>query len=119
MVITDGSLPSNVGGGSNIRNILRRVFAILKKNDWFNKLTIEGLLQLFQEHKKDLALLFGEFQEYKSFDAIIRLEYDRWAKTDDDKKLKLEKLLKQKKTLSIDDWIFAMSTHGIPADAIS
>jgi len=39
-------------------------------------------------------LLFGEFQEYKSFDAIIKLEYDRWAKTDDDKKLKLEKLLK-------------------------
>jgi len=29
MIIYDGSLPSNVGGGSNVRNILRRVFAIL------------------------------------------------------------------------------------------
>ena len=29
MIIEDGSLPSNVGGGSNVRNILRRVFAIL------------------------------------------------------------------------------------------
>jgi alanyl-tRNA synthetase len=33
-VIQDGSLPSNQGGGSNTRNILRRTFAILKKNDW-------------------------------------------------------------------------------------
>jgi len=29
LAITDGALPSNVGGGCNIRNMLRRVFAIL------------------------------------------------------------------------------------------
>lgn len=86
MIINDGALPSNVGGGSNIRNILRRVFAILKKNGWWEKLKLEGLLELFQVHKKDLALLFGAFGEYKSFDEIIRLEYERWAKTDDEKK---------------------------------
>jgi len=34
MTISDGSLPSNVGGGANVRNILRRVFAIIKKNNW-------------------------------------------------------------------------------------
>jgi alanyl-tRNA synthetase len=38
MTISDGSLPSNVGGGANVRNILRRVFAILKKQDWWKKL---------------------------------------------------------------------------------
>jgi len=32
MIIEDGSLPSNVGGGANVRNILRRVFALLHKN---------------------------------------------------------------------------------------
>lgn len=67
-----------------------------------------------------MAKLYGPFGEYKSFDLIIKQEYERWAKTDDDKKVKLEKLLKQKNNqLSIDDWIFAMSTHGIPADTIS
>lgn len=30
MIISDGSLPSNVGGGSNCRNILRRSFALLE-----------------------------------------------------------------------------------------
>lgn len=38
MIINDGSLPSNVGGGSNVRNIIRRVFAILKKNGWWEKI---------------------------------------------------------------------------------
>jgi alanyl-tRNA synthetase len=55
MVVNDGSLPSNVGGGSNVRNILRRVFAILKKNNWWELLTLKGLLELFQSHKKDLS----------------------------------------------------------------
>lgn len=49
MVITDGSLPSNVGGGSNLRNVLRRVFAILNKNGWWEKIGgLEGFLQLFE-----------------------------------------------------------------------
>ena len=38
MIIQDGGLPSNTGGGSNCRNVLRRVFAILKKNGWWEKL---------------------------------------------------------------------------------
>lgn len=38
MIIIDGSLPSNVGGGSNVRNIIRRVFAILSKNKWWEPL---------------------------------------------------------------------------------
>lgn len=30
ITISDGSLPSNVGGGGNVRNILRRSFAVMK-----------------------------------------------------------------------------------------
>ena len=30
ITISDGSLPSNVGGGGNVRNILRRCFALLE-----------------------------------------------------------------------------------------
>jgi alanyl-tRNA synthetase len=47
MVISDGSLPSNVGGGGNVRNILRRVFMIMKKNGWMEKMGMENLLELF------------------------------------------------------------------------
>lgn len=48
MTIRDGSLPSNVGGGANVRNILRRVFAILKKNNWWKLMDLNDLFHLFE-----------------------------------------------------------------------
>jgi alanyl-tRNA synthetase len=94
MTITDGSLPANVGGGGNVRNILRRVFSILEKNDWWKKLPMEDFLKVFQMHKKDLEGVIGAFQEYKSFDDIIKVEWDRWKNTDEVQRKNLEKLLK-------------------------
>jgi len=97
MIIQDGGLPSNVGGGGNVRNILRRVFSILTKNGWFDKLGMDGLLTLFETHKKDLQGIYGDFPEYKSFDDIIRVEHQRWLTTDEAQQKNLEKLLKQRK----------------------
>ena len=67
MTIADGSLPSNVGGGGNVRNILRRVFAILSKNGWWETLGMAGLLELCEAHKKDLKGVYGNFPDHKSF----------------------------------------------------
>lgn len=105
--ISDGSLPSNVGGGGNVRNILRRVFFILKKNDWWNCVGgIDGLLEIFEAHKVDLEGVYGKFAEYKSFSEIIKVEHDRWLHTDDVQADNLKKLIAKKKgTLKIDDWI--------------
>jgi alanyl-tRNA synthetase len=50
MTIMDGSLPSNVGGGGNVRNILRRVFSILESNGWWQKLGMSGFLEIFNFH---------------------------------------------------------------------
>lgn len=121
MIITDGGLPSNTGGGSNCRNVLRRVFALLKKYGWWEKIgQLEGLLQLFDAHREDLARLYGKFAEYKSFKDIIAIEYDRWANTEAAQKKKLEQLAsKNKGKLTIDQWIMAIQSWGIPADAIS
>jgi len=82
ITISDGCLPSNVGGGSNVRNILRRCFHILKKNGWWEKLTMEGFLNIFEQHKLDLEGIYGKFAEYKSFNEIIKVEYERWTTTD-------------------------------------
>jgi len=121
MIITDGGLPSNTGGGSNCRNIIRRIFATLKKNGWWEKLGgIEGLLELFEIHKKDLAALYGPFPEYRSFGDIIKIEYERWNSTEDGQKKKIEQLVAKKKgKLALDDWIMAMQAWGIPADVIA
>lgn len=121
MIITDGGLPSNVGGGANCRNVLRRVFAILKKNEWWDKIGgIDGLLQLFEFHKKDLSQLYGQFSEYKSFNQIIKGEYKKWSTTEDDKIKILKQLLtKNKGKLSLDDWIVMITSNGVSPDLIS
>ncbi len=120
MTITDGSLPSNVGGGGNVRNILRRVFSIMLRNGWWDTIKMEGFLNIFEAHKKDLAGIYGEFPEYKSFSDIIKVEFDRWKNTDEQQKNDLEKLLKKSKgKLTIDDWIVCMQSWGIPADRVS
>lgn len=81
---------------------------------------MEGLLEIFENHKIDLEGIYGKFAEYKSFGEIIKVEYDRWLHTDDVQALNLEKLLKKKNgKLSMDDWIMAMQSWGISADTIS
>lgn len=61
MTVIDGSLPSNIGGGGNVRNILRRVFSILEKNGWWEKLSMQDFLKIFEYHKEDLRGIYGEF----------------------------------------------------------
>jgi len=97
MTISDGSLPANVGGGGNVRNILRRVFSILEKNGWWQRLSIDDFLQIFEMHKRDLEGIYGAFPEYKSFDDIIKNELDKWKNTDEVQRKNLEGLLKKKK----------------------
>lgn len=83
MAIQDGSLPANVGGGGNIRNILRRVFSIMQKNGWWDKMPFADFMQIFEKHKEDLAGIYGVFPEYTSFNKIIQTELDRYRTTDD------------------------------------
>lgn len=119
-LIIDGSLPSNVGGGSNLRNLIRRTFAILQKQDWWKKIGgIDGYLEIFEQHKKDLEGLYGKFKDYSSFNEIIKLEYKRWQTTDETQKQKLKALMQKEKELSLKSWVVAMTSLGIPSDTIS
>jgi len=121
MTIQDGSLPANTGGGSNIRNVLRRAFAILNKNGWFEPLGgVQGILDLCEAHKKDLADLYGEFPPYSSFAEIITREYRLYKSHDEEQRKKLDQLLKkQKGALTLDDWIRCVTSFGVPADLIA
>ena len=117
--ITDGALPSNVGGGGNVRNILRRCFSIMKKNGWWDVLGMEGFLEIFEYHKKDLEGIYGKFPEYKSFRQIMEVEFHRWQFSDEESVKKLEAILKKSKgKLTLNDWIMCMQSHGIPVDKI-
>ena len=92
----------------------------MKKNNWLDLLKIDGLVELMMKHTKDLEGIFGEFKISTNLKEIIQLEFDKWIATDDTQKDLLNKLLKKKKgELTIDDWIVAMQSWGLPADTIA
>jgi len=93
ITISDGSLPSNVGGGGNVRNILRRCFSIMRKNGWWDTLGMDGFLEVFQRHKLDLEGVFGAMKGHASFNEIIKMEHTRWLTTDDKQTIDLKKLI--------------------------
>ena len=119
MIINDGSLPSNVGGGSNVRNVIRRIFSILKKHKWEDKIKVKEIMEIIEGHCKDLEGIYGKIELNPKLADIIEIEYERWKTTDKDQKQKLDKLTKKKGGLSLDDWIVAIQSYGIPADRIS
>lgn len=120
VAVEDGSLPSNTGGAANLRGILRRVFTLLHKNKWWDSLGMEGLMDLFECHRQSLGDLWqAPFKEYKSFRAIIEIEYNRWLTTDTEAKEKLDKLMKKHKNdLPLDAWVLAVTSYGIDAEKI-
>ena len=70
-LIKDGFLPSNVGGGFNLRNLLRRSFSVMDKHGWWSTLGMEGYLELFRKHEEDLMELYGKFAPHESFEEIV------------------------------------------------
>ena len=121
IAIYDGALPSAVGGGANLRNIVRRMFSILHKNNWWGAIgEMDGLMKLFEMHKEDLSKIYGKFDEYKSFRKIIEMEYSKWRTTDAESQQKVANLLKKNKgVLKVTDWITAMQSYGLSPDKIA
>lgn len=122
VAINDGALPSNVGGASNLRNILRRMFSVIARNGWWEKLGgIDGLMELFDVHRRELAPISGDFKEFSSFKDIISIEHERWLYKDVSSRKKLAQLLKKKKDakLDIQDWIMAMQSYGLDPEDIT
>eukprot|EP00764_Aduncisulcus_paluster_P014824 gnl/Carplike_NY0171/905_a1243_882.p1 GENE.gnl/Carplike_NY0171/905_a1243_882~~gnl/Carplike_NY0171/905_a1243_882.p1 ORF type:complete len:1003 (-),score=360.05 gnl/Carplike_NY0171/905_a1243_882:93-3101(-) len=122
VAITDGSLPSNVGGGSNLRSILRRSFAILHRRGWFEAIGgVDGVIELMKCHFIDLEKLHGSMTINESLPAIIALEYDRYHKSEAESRSKLLRMCKKRKdgVLTLEDWITIITSWGIDAETVS
>jgi alanyl-tRNA synthetase len=75
--LTDGSIPSNVGGGYNLRVILRRALSFL--NDYDFGFTLDKVAELHAAHLKPL---FPELRNGLGiFSKILEVEKDRYEKT--------------------------------------
>jgi len=75
--LVDGGLPSNVGGGYNLRVILRRSLDIIRRNAW--NVDIFDLMELHAGHLRDM---YPELQEsVKAAGEVVRVESDRYRAT--------------------------------------
>ena len=71
--VHDGVLPSNVGGGYNLRNILRRCLNFIESKGWDLDLN-----DVIEEHKKEFGSWFKELNDF-DISSIINKEKDRYA----------------------------------------
>ncbi|MFX0074836.1 MAG: alanine--tRNA ligase [Candidatus Hermodarchaeota archaeon] len=87
--INDGMLPSNVGGGYNLRVIFRRAFSFIDEFGW----EID-LADVCEWHAKELEKIFPEVSEHlNEIREILNVEKQKYLKTKKEAIKTLEKLL--------------------------
>lgn len=106
--ITDGALPSNVGGGYNLRMMLRRINATISKLNL--KLNIDDLIDLHIDYLKDT---YPELDEKRDdVKEILKLESARYEESKVHMKKKADKI-KEKGTPSVEELITYYESDGI------
>lgn len=110
--ISDGALPSNVGGGYNLRIILRRIMATM------DRLNLHlDLDELIDSHIDYLKKTYPELEQYRSeVKTIIGIEVGRYHES----KSRMEKIAAnikaQNKSLGVDDMIRLYESDGVTPD---
>lgn len=112
--ISDGSLPSNVGGGYNLRIILRRTLALLARLGW--KLDLQEVIDLHIEHLKPM---YPELQEHKNdIKTIMQIESDRYSSSNERMYSIASSLVESKKKPNVEDLIRMYESDGITPEIL-
>ena len=106
--ITDGALPSNVGGGYNLRMMLRRINATISKLNL--KLDIDDLIDSHIDYLKDTYPELDEKRE--DVKQILKIESARYEESKVHMKKKAEKI-REKGTPTVDELITFYESDGI------
>ena len=112
--ISDGSLPSNVGGGYNLRMILRRTLALLARFGW--KLDLEDVMDL---HIEQLEPMYPELKEHKNdIKTIMQIESERYSSSKERMYSIASSMVASKKKPSVKDLIRMYESDGITPDLL-
>ncbi len=106
--ITDGALPSNVGGGYNLRMMLRRINGTMDRMNL--KLDIDELVDMHIDYLKDT---YPELDEKRAdVKTILALESQRYVESKVHMKKKADKI-REKGTPSVGELITLYESDGI------
>jgi alanyl-tRNA synthetase len=114
--ISDGALPSNVGGGYNLRVILRRALSVLERLRWKNIISVQDIAGLHIDYLKQI---YPELEEHREdVMTILGLESSRYSSSRERMNSVAMSLKANKKTkeLTVDDLIRLYESDGITAD---
>ncbi len=113
--INDGALPSNVGGGYNLRVILRRMFDLIDEYS----MSVDPI-KLMETHASELKGLYGPMLEDKDeLKAIIELEHKRYRNTKQSASSIVASLLSKREQITTDRLKTLYESNGITPEYIA
>jgi alanyl-tRNA synthetase len=115
IAITDGGLPSNTGGGYNLRVILKRALMFITKFKWNLNLS-----EIAKWHAEELKDLFPELNENISeISEILEYETQRYHESLKRNKQEINNLAKKNKTIDLDMLLELYDSKGISPEEIA
>ena len=110
--ISDGALPSNVGGGYNLRVILRRALSILERLGWSMKL--EDIADMHIDYIKQM---YPELEEHREdVRTILQIESGRYIGSRERMEAIANSIKSTEKKLMVDDLIRMYESDGVTPD---
>ena len=113
--INDGALPSNIGGGYNLRIILRRIFDIVENYH----LNID-LIKIIEMHAEDLKKVFPDIdQNINEINEIFEIEKERYRNTKNMSIKIINDLIDKKEKLTQQKLRILYESYGITPNFIN
>jgi alanyl-tRNA synthetase len=113
--VSDGALPSNIGGGYNLRVLLRRALGFIEEYDLgMNLIDIAAL------HAEDLKSMYPELSEnLTTLAKIIDVEEKRYSKSRKSAEKVVESMISKGREIKKDDIRMLYESNGVTPEIIS
>jgi len=113
VAIHDGALPSNVGGGYNLRNLLRRCWTLIDQYGW--DLDINDV---FRCHIDEFGSWYTELRDYGSLFDIIAVERKRYEESRQKSQNIIKRMVKAKEKFTPEKLVELYDSQGIAPEMI-
>jgi alanyl-tRNA synthetase len=113
VAIHDGALPSNVGGGYNLRNLLRRCWTLIDQYKYDLDLN-----DVFRCHIEEFGSWYTELKDYGSLFDIIAVERKRYEESKQKSQNIIKRMLKAKEEFTAEKLVELYDSQGIAPEMI-